>query len=361
MLPGKIGRYEVISELGRGAMGVVYKAHDPLLDRTVAIKTLNLSLSEEEIADYEARFYQEAKATGKINHPNIVSLYDVGKSDGLAYMAMEYLEGQELRQILDSGKRLGIDRIVDIASQVAEGLAYAHEHNIVHRDIKPSNIMILRNGLAKITDFGIARIPASAIKTMTGMVLGSPQYMSPEQVSGKKTDHRTDIFSLGIVLHEMLTGAPPFTGENVHAIMFQIMNFNPPPPRSLNPQSPQILDYIVAKALAKNIDERYQSAREIADDLKDCANALKNGGGEEMAPVYTYFAEENLDAPEASPTLGLSMAFDSYEATKQLAILTDFPNLPDIKPPEEESGNTLLLWTGFILFTVLAITAVFLI
>ncbi|MBY0579943.1 MAG: serine/threonine protein kinase [Burkholderiales bacterium] len=356
MLPDRIGRYEVISELGRGAMGVVYKAHDPLLDRTVAIKTLNLSLGEDEIEEYEARFYQEAKATGKINHPNIVSLYDVGKSDGHAYMAMEYLEGQELRQILDSGKKLGMDRIVDIACQIAEGLAYAHEHNIVHRDIKPSNIMILRSGLVKITDFGIARIPSSSVKTLTGMVLGSPQYMSPEQVSGKGTDQRTDIFSLGIVLYEMLTGKPPFTGENVHAIMFQIMNSNPPPPKSLNPESPQIMDYIVAKALAKNADERYQSARQIADDLKDCANGLQDKH-EEMTPVHAHFAEENVESPEPAPTLGISKAFDSFEATKQLAILTEFPDLSKIRP-QNESG-TLLLWTGFALFVLLVVIVLF--
>lgn len=341
-------------------MGVVYKARDPLLDRTVAIKTLNLSHSDEETREHEARFYQEAKATGKINHPNIVSLHDVGKSDGLAYMAMEYLEGQELRQILDSGKRLGIDRMTDIARQVAVGLAYAHAQNIVHRDIKPSNIMILPSGLVKIMDFGIARMPSSAVKTMTGMVMGSPQYMSPEQVAGQSTDYRTDIFSLGIVLYEMLTMEAPFTGENVHAIMFQIMKFNPPPPKSLNPQLPEIFDYIVAKALAKNADERYQSAAELADDLKACAETLHDGG-DAMTPVYTHFAEEDAESTEPTPTLGISRAFDSFEATKQLATLTEFHDLTDIGQDQEKGFGTALLWTGFILFTVLVITVIMLI
>lgn len=352
MLPERIGRYEIVSELGRGAMGVVYKAVDPLLDRTVAIKTLNLSLSEEELEEYEARFFQEARATGKINHPNIVSLYDVGRSNGHAYMAMEYLEGRELRHILDSGKKLAVDKIIDIARQVAEGLAYAHEHNIVHRDIKPSNIMILKSGLVKIMDFGIARIPSSAVRTMTGMVMGSPQYMSPEQVTGKPTDHRTDIFSLGIVLYEMLTGAPPFTGENVHAIMFQIMNFNPAPPGNLNHESPRMLDYIVAKALAKNAEDRYQSAREIADDLETCE---KDPGNIEIRPVHTHFAEIE-DAPEASQAFSISKSFDSFEATRQLAVLTEFQGLSDIR----QEGGTFVLWAGFILLLLIALGVILL-
>lgn len=334
-------------------MGVVYKALDPVLDRTVAIKTLSLSLSDKELKEYEARFYQEAKATGKISHPNIVALFDVGKSDGHVYMAMEYLEGQELRSIIDSGKRLDVDRIVDIARQVAEGLAYAHEHHIVHRDIKPSNIMILRSGLAKITDFGIAMVPASAVRTMTGMVMGSPQYMSPEQVSGKKIDHRADIFSLGVVLYEMLTGKAPFIGENVPAIMYQTVNFNPPPPSSSNPEIPRILDYIVAKALAKAVDERYQSTKEFAENLKECASQF---GPREMAPIAGYFTEDV--SPDLSATLGISKAFDSFEATKQLAILTEFQG--DVgKERQIEDADLLLLWGGFLIFSLIVVALIF--
>ncbi|NNM83277.1 MAG: serine/threonine protein kinase [Burkholderiales bacterium] len=357
MLPDKIGRYEIISELGRGAMGVVYKARDPVLDRIVAIKTLSLNLSDDEFQEYEARFYQEAKATGKINHTNIISLFDFGKSDKIAFMAMEYLEGQELRQILDSGKRLDVERVLDIARQVAEGLSHAHEQNIVHRDIKPSNIMILRNGIAKITDFGIARIPSSAIKTMTGMVMGSPQYMSPEQVAGRHTDHRTDIFSLGIVLYEMLTGTPPFKGENVHSIMYQIVNYNPPPPKSLRPELPEMLDFIVAKALAKNPEDRYQSAKEFASDLKECSkNPVKH---QETESFSAYFVEDTHDSADKSPTLGISRAFDSFEATKQLAILTDYENLSEIRRNREP--GTIVLWAGFAVFVLIVIALIFMI
>ncbi|HQT25414.1 MAG TPA: serine/threonine-protein kinase [Burkholderiales bacterium] len=347
MLPEKIGRYEILAELGRGAMGVVYKAFDPLLDRAVAIKTLNLSFSDEELSEYEARFYQEAKAMGKITHPNIISLFDVGRSGDHAYITMEYLEGQELRKILDSGNRPGVERIIDIIRQVAEGLSYAHQHNIVHRDIKPSNIMILRSGVVKIADFGIARIPSSAIKTLTGMVMGSPQYMSPEQVTGKASDHRTDIFSLGTVLYETLTGSPPFAGENVHAIMFQIVNLNPPPPSTLNPASPKMLDYIVAKMLAKRAENRYQNADEIAKDLKACADGADKT---EMPPVQVHFAEEE----DAAPSFSVSTDFDSFEATRQLAILTGFEGFS-----EPRGKSTFILWTGFFLVVLLAMLAVF--
>src|SRR5580765_494660 len=203
-----LGRYKIISEIGQGAMGVVYKAVDPIIDRTVAIKTINLNLSKSELEEYELRFQQEIKAAGRLNHPNIVTIYDVGRTDEVAYMAMEFLEGKELKDILPA-----VASTVDIIAQAAEGLGFAHENEIVHRDVKPSNIMIVRGGLAKITDFGIARMPASAVKTMTGLILGSPRYMSPEQVIGRNLDYRTDIFSLGVVLYETLTGLPPFDGD----------------------------------------------------------------------------------------------------------------------------------------------------
>jgi serine/threonine protein kinase len=175
----QLGRYEVLGELGQGAMGVVYKARDPLIDRVVAIKTINLSLALDEKEEFENRFYQEAKAAGRLSHPNIVTIYDVGKNGDVAYIAMEFLEGRELRDIMDDGKLLPIEQVLDIVAQVAQGLAYAHEHDIVHRDVKPSNVMIVRGNHVKITDFGIARMPSSAVQTQTGMVLGSPKYMSP--------------------------------------------------------------------------------------------------------------------------------------------------------------------------------------
>lgn len=267
MINKKIGRYEITSEIGQGAMGVVYRANDPLLERTVAIKTISLELSKDEFEEFEKRFYREASSAGRLNHPNIVTIHDVGNTEDIAYMAMEYLEGEELRSILDAAEPLSLDRIAEICAQVADGLAFAHEHDVVHRDIKPSNIMILKNGMAKITDFGIALIP-SASRTMAGMVLGSPKYMSPEQVVGQDVSGRSDIFSLGVVLYEMLTGKSPFVGENISTIMYRILNDMPTAPGTLKPELPEAFNYIVSKALAKHPDDRYKNASEMAEDLR---------------------------------------------------------------------------------------------
>jgi serine/threonine-protein kinase len=362
-----LGRYEILSELGQGAMGTVYKARDPMLDRIVAIKTINLTLPKEELAEYEARFYQEAKAAGGLSHRNIVTVHDIGRSDRVAYMAMEFLEGQELRRLIQARVPIQLAHALDIGAQVAEGLQFAHDRQIIHRDIKPANIMVLNDGLVKITDFGIARMRNNEVKTMTGMILGSPKYMSPEQVSGKRADTRSDIFSLGVVLYEMLTGTSPFVADNIHGVMYQTMNFNPPAPRTLNPDLPEVLNFIIAKALAKNLDDRYQKAKDLSHDLR---LALSELSGESSAPRVSMpadhvadpadtpfvepdspltrqedkearildMAEDRASAhsdedsaqagmpPQAndstSPVLGLSKAFDSFDATMRLAALT---------------------------------------
>ncbi len=328
----QLGRYQIISELGQGAMGVVYKAKDPLIDREVAIKTINLSLAQEEREEYEARFYQEAKAAGRLSHPNIVTIYDVGRTEDIAYIAMEYLQGRELRDILNDNRILPLAQVIDIISQVALGLSYAHEHEIVHRDIKPSNVMVIRDGHVKITDFGIARMASAAVRTQTGMVLGSPKYMSPEQVMGKLTDQRSDIFSLGVMLYEMLTGQAPFMGENVNAIMYQTLNAVPSAPSTMNTDVPEMLNFIVAKALAKDLDSRYQNARDLANDLRDCRNSLPRSTPT-IDPAPQSSNAVNLDsagslsgdAGEESnqvSALGLSTSFDSMEATMRLASMT---------------------------------------
>jgi len=280
-----LGRYEILSELGRGAMGVVYKARDPLLDRLVAIKTVNMALEEDGVSFYEARFQQEARAAGGLNHPNIVTIHDIGRSGDTAYMSMEFLDGVELRSLLTPGKPLELARAVSVAAQVAEGLAYAHERGVVHRDIKPPNIMVLGHGAIKITDFGIARMRSSQVQTQTGTALGSPKYMSPEQVLGKRAEQQSDIFSLGIILYEMLTGAAPFAGETLAALMYQTLNVAPPAPSALNAAVPEVLDAIVAKALAKTVEERYQSAADLAHDLRACEREL--AGAAAATPVRT--------------------------------------------------------------------------
>ncbi len=321
-----LGRYEIISELGQGAMGVVYKATDPLIDRLVAIKTINLGLALDEKEEYEGRFYQEAKAAGRLSHPNIVTIFDLGKSDEVAYIAMEFLQGKELRDILDDGEKMPVERVLDVATQVALGLAYAHEHGVVHRDVKPSNIMVASDGHVKITDFGIARMESSSVRTQTGMVLGSPKYMSPEQVLGKLIDQRSDIFSLGVVLYEMLTGKPPFAGENVNAIMYQTLNNIPNSPGSLNPNVPDMLNFIVAKALAKGLEDRYQDAKILAEDLRSCRESLLRNAPSHRASLSladaTAIVPRVNDGEPLVPTLRLSTAFDSFGATMRLAALT---------------------------------------
>src|SRR5512135_931436 len=324
-----LGRYEIVGELGQGAMGVVYKATDPLIDRIVAIKTITLSLAQEEREEYEARFYQEAKAAGRLSHPNIVTIFDVGRTGDIAYIAMEFLQGRELRDILNDKKLLPVDQVVDIVAQVALGLDYAHEHGVVHRDIKPSNIMVGRDGHVKITDFGIARMASAGVRTQTGMVLGSPKYMSPEQVMGKLTDQRSDIFSLGVMLYEMLTGQPPFLGENVNAIMYQTLNAIPQPPSALNAAVPEILNFIVAKALAKDLEHRYQSALDFANDLRASRGATLRRQISVAEPVSAVSLPEvqlgdthTGDESEPALTMRLSPSFDSAGATMRLAAMT---------------------------------------
>ncbi|HVE51334.1 MAG TPA: serine/threonine-protein kinase [Casimicrobiaceae bacterium] len=262
----KVGRYEVIDTLARGGMGVVYKARDPLIDRVVAVKTLGLGLSPIEAEAFRKRFAREAKSAGMLSHPNIVTIHDMGESDDGAYIAMEFLEGHSLREVLDSGVVLSPARVASIGVAVASGLAFAHRHDVVHCDIKPANIMVLASGGVKITDFGIARLPTGS-RTFAGNVLGSPRYISPEQIVGRPIDTRSDVFSLGAVLYEMLTGVAPFAGESIDEILFQVINDKPLPPSKRNRSIPAEFDAIVARAMAKNPDDRYARASDLAAAL----------------------------------------------------------------------------------------------
>ena len=331
--PEQIGRYRILDELGRGAMGVVYKAQDPALGRTVALKTMVLAADEPDSDEFQRRFFQEGKAAGQLTHPHIVTVYDFGEEGEIAYMAMELLDGKELRARLKEGPLPTADA-VDIAAQVADGLGFAHEHGIVHRDVKPGNIMLLARGQAKIMDFGIAHMRASDHKTSTGMVLGTPKYMSPEQVAGTPVDHRSDIFSLGIVLYEMLTRAPPFTGDDATQVMHRISTAEPPAPSRANPEVPSLLDFVVARALKKDPAVRYQDANEMAADLRSCLAevrgraraAAKDDGGKDQ--TKTVKMESGGGRTAAAPAvraivsdtrLPLSRQFDSSAAVQRLA------------------------------------------
>jgi serine/threonine protein kinase len=326
----KIGRYKILGELGRGAMGVVYKAEDPNLERTVALKTILLDKDAEGRAEYQKRFFVEAKAAGKLNHPHIVTTFDFGEVDGMAYLAMELLEGTDLRKRVQQGPIPALEA-VEIGCQVAEGLAYAHQRGIVHRDVKPANIMLPDRGAAKIMDFGLARMRVADHKTSTGIVLGTPRYMSPEQISGLPVDQRSDIFSLGIVIWEMLTGRRLFAGTQMEQVSHSITYDEHVPPTRVNPELPSMLDFVVARALKKDPAVRYQDADEMAADLHTCLAELRGRAADASEPdsgsktvKLDAAAEPSLAAPAAASILAetrlpVSRHFDCAVALRRLA------------------------------------------
>ncbi|MFQ5694546.1 MAG: serine/threonine-protein kinase, partial [Terriglobia bacterium] len=270
----RLGRYEILSELGHGAMGTVYRARDPQIDRIVALKIVNLTNVPSGMEDeFRQRFFREAQAAGRLSHPGIVTIHDVGEDEATRtpYLVMEFMEGKTLEQ-LGAGQRVPTETALDIVGQLAEALDYAHKNQIIHRDIKPANIIVTPDGRAKITDFGIAKLQTTQF-TQPGQVLGTPAYMSPEQLTGGAVDGRSDLFCLGVVLYWMLTGDKPFPGDTTTSVSFKVVYQDPIPPTRLNPALSPDHDYLLQRALAKQQDERYQSGHEFADDLDD----LKNG------------------------------------------------------------------------------------
>jgi len=264
-------------------MGMVYRAVDPLIEREVAIKTLNPALPPEALEEVRERFLREAKSAGRLNHPNVVTIYDVGEQDGIAYIAMEFLEGRSLQQMMKAGERLPFDQVAELIAQIAEGLDHARGYSIVHRDVKPANVMVSPTGRAKLTDFGVAHLQSSTM-TQTGMALGSPKYMSPEQVLGQPVDPRSDIFSLGVVLYELLVQRTPFenkTDSTVLTLMQRIARDPHQPVSEINPEIPAGFDIVLNRALAKTPEGRYQSAAEMARDLRNYRNLVP---GEDADP-----------------------------------------------------------------------------
>jgi eukaryotic-like serine/threonine-protein kinase len=275
----KAGRYEIVSELGRGAMGVVYKAMDPVIGRTVAVKTIRLSeegtgLSRPELL---TRFQTEARAAGLLTHPNIVVVFDAGEEDGLYYITMELVEGKSLQALLDSGHAFPLPRTLRIMEQTCSALQFAHERNVVHRDIKPANLMLTADDTVKVTDFGTAKILQFGTVQQTAHVMGTPSYMSPEQVKGRAVDGRSDIFSLGVMLYEMVTGEKPFPGQNITTVIYKIVNEDPVPPRQIDPSIHPGISAVVMRALAKEPEQRYQSCREMLEDLKSYRSVAPAG------------------------------------------------------------------------------------
>lgn len=302
----KIGKYKVIEVLGKGAMGIVYKALDPDINREVAVKTVHFDMAIEgaQQEEVQARFMREAQAAGRLTHPNIVMIYDVGREGDMTYIVMQCIEGRSLAKIIGSGEKIPTDYIVRLMTQVCQALDYAHQKGIVHRDIKPANILIDHSGNPFLADFGVARMDTSTV-TQTGTVMGTPSYMSPEQVMGKRIDKRSDIFSLGVILFELLSGKRPFDGESITTVMYRIVHESPRSLRDMLKDVPAGFDFIVSKALAKDPEQRYQSCLEMAYDLSNVATLPTSTVTMDAGPSSLT---ETLKIKEPKPKIGLVAA-----------------------------------------------------
>jgi len=277
MPPEQIGKYKVLSKIGQGAMGEVFKAHDPVLDRYVAIKTIAGELSSDEML--RTRFHREAQSAARLSHPNIIKVFDFGEVAGTLYMAMELLEGTDLKQAIAQRSLASLDEKLRILEQIAEGLAFAHAHEVVHRDLKPANVHLQTGGQVKIMDFGLARLAGSEI-TRIGMVMGTPHYMSPEQVRGERADTRSDVFALGCVFYEMLCYRKPFDADSMHSVLFKVLQEHPRPVREMVPDLPLVLVQIVEVSLDKDPALRFQDGRDFRDALQQARQAIAQGRGE---------------------------------------------------------------------------------
>ncbi len=294
----KAGRYEISGELGRGAMGVVYHATDPVIGRAVAVKTLLLSEEGTGLtrAELLAKFQTEARAAGLLTHPNIVVVFDAGEEDGLFFITMELVAGKSLQNLLDAGQMFPLPRVLRIMEQTCSALQFAHDRNIVHRDIKPANLMLTPDDTVKVTDFGTAKILQFGTVQQTAHVVGTPSYMSPEQIKGKVVDGRSDIFSLGVVLYEMVTGEKPFPGQNITTVIYKIVNEEPTAPRDIDSSIHPGLNDIIMKSLAKEPAARYQSCRELFEDLRNYRSFSSFSNRNATLPV--------VNAPQNSQSQG---------------------------------------------------------
>ncbi len=325
--PRTIGRYEIVSELGHGAMGAVFLARDPAMDRTVALKTiLSGALASEQSAEFRQRFYREARAAGALAHPGIVPVFDVGEHEGVPYLVMEFVHGQTLADAMKKGERLSMDRVCEIGQQIAEALGYAHRKGVIHRDIKPANILLTARetyGIERprITDFGVAKLTAGEITT-TGQLLGTPAFMPPEQFTGAPIDGRTDLFSLGVILYWMATGEQPFPGETMTTVSYKIVHTEPVPPAKLNPVIPSQLDKLILKCLAKSPADRYQTGEELAEALAEVRSGASSSSMKTAIPQAMFAggdAEATLDATPSLRPSPVSAPVATAGATQVIA------------------------------------------
>ncbi len=332
----QFGKYTVVAKIGQGAMGDVYKAHDPILDRYVALKKIISSL--EASPDARLRFHREAQSIARLNHPNIVTVHDFGEEDGEVYMAMEFLEGTDLRELIAAKRLTTLDAQLALMEQVCEGVGYAHSKNVIHRDLKPANIHVLKDGRVKVMDFGLARIGASSGMTQTGTVLGTPHYMSPEQVKGQKADARSDVFALGAIFYEMITGHQPFAAESMHAVLFRILESEPEPVRRWYPEAPSPIVALAAKALSKDPERRFATGARMAAVVRAVRAELSGAGSNPPGSLVTLLAAEESEVTHAIPapaeaTRG-SLALEALVASDAQA--------PSPEPVETRKGTPTL-------------------
>ncbi len=294
------GRYVIMNELGRGAMGVVYKAYDRSIGRAVAFKTIPLEVDEHDKPELLGRLKQEARAAGGLDHPNIVTVYDVGEEAGLFYFTMQYVEGKTLASLRAEKTLLPLDQVLDIMDQVCSAIGTAHQRGIIHRDLKPSNLMLTGSGAVKVMDFGIAKLGDAGL-TKAGVIIGTPSYLAPEQAAGRRIDHRADIFALGSVLYELLTAEKAFPGESATSIIFKSLNEEPIPPRAIEPSLPPALDDIVRKALAKDPNLRFQSCDAMRAALRTCKNNPKVANGVATTDIRRTISIPSFAVPKPRP------------------------------------------------------------
>jgi eukaryotic-like serine/threonine-protein kinase len=340
----RVGRYEILETIGQGAMGAVYKARDPLMDRVVALKTiLGAVLTGPEAAEFRERFFREARAAGRLSHPGIVTVYDVGERDGTPFLVMEYIGGRTLESALDSGERSPQPRICELGEQLADALHYAHENGVIHRDIKPANILLTgKPERAKIADFGVAKL-ISVQMTATGRLLGTPSFMAPEQFTGAPIDGRSDLFSLGVILYWMATGDKPFTGETITAVSYKIVHTDPIAPRMLNPAIPREFEAVLLKCLEKDPAARYQNGGQLARDLR----GIREGRRVSRAipavvpvPAGTVLDEVSPRGGKSAPTQAVMLA--TPPATTSLS------QANEAEPPRRQKSVVPLLVFGLL-------------
>jgi serine/threonine protein kinase len=345
----KIGRYEIIEEKGHGAMGAVYIARDPAMDRVVALKTIHsIALSGPQAQEFRERFYREARSAGGLAHPGIVTMFDVGEQDTVPYLVMEYIEGRTLAEAAKHGERFTFERVCEIGQQIAEALGYAHKNGVVHRDIKPANILMTskdKYGIErpKITDFGVAKLGAAHLTT-TGQMLGTPAFMPPEQFTGAPIDGRSDLFSLGVILYYLSTGEHAFPGETVTAVSYKVVNTDPVSPRKLNPAISVAFDQIVMKCLAKAPSDRYATGEDLANELLALRTGRTTSTGDLRAPT---------PAATAAPSSAMEVTLDSHPVIEPTAHGTKSAH-QDAKQPKKRNHGLAIAVAALLIASTLA-------